>query len=204
MVVGAAAAQVFLREADTEAFLPDTVRLVHRLTFAEVHPWAGLFRKTGELATVAGYVAADAQRVGAELALLSAQIGEWNMDCAADAAGQVAFFHVRFERVHPFRDGNGRVGRLLLSEQLCRLIGRANIDWLAVRAQYLAGLSAANKGDLAPLANLMLEALGLPPIKGPYYSRFRIAPRMDSFGASETSLEEDLRWSRIVPSSRAS
>ena len=38
-------------------------------------------------------------------------------DGAPKTLEQIIDFHVRFERIHPFQDGNGRVGRLILFKE---------------------------------------------------------------------------------------
>jgi Fic family protein len=39
-------------------------------------------------------------------------------DCMPDTLKAAAYFHARFEYIHPFADGNGRVGRTLLNYYL--------------------------------------------------------------------------------------
>ena len=66
----------------------------------------------------------------------------------------VALAHYQFEAIHPFLDGNGRVGRLLITLQLCqRNILPAPLLYLsaffeATRADYYAGLRGVSEnGD---------------------------------------------------------
>lgn len=66
----------------------------------------------------------------------------------------VALAHYQFEAIHPFLDGNGRVGRLLITLQLCeRDILPAPLLYLsaffeATRSDYYAGLrSVSEHGD---------------------------------------------------------
>lgn len=55
--------------------------------------------------------------------------------------GQMIDFHVRFERIHPFQDGNGRVGRLVLFKEC---LGSGIVPFIIsddMKAFYYRGLS---------------------------------------------------------------
>lgn len=70
-----------------------------------------------------------------------------------------AYFHHVFESVHPFRDGNGRVGRLLLNFILRKNgLPMVNIKHKE-RIRYYDALNAGNKGNLKPLVNLIIKCL---------------------------------------------
>lgn len=74
----------------------------------------GEYKKRGN--TVGGRETASPKNVGKEMrALLDGYraLGEVKLE-------DVIAFHVRFERIHPFQDGNGRVGRLIALKECLR------------------------------------------------------------------------------------
>lgn len=67
--------------------------------------------------------------------------------------------HAEFESIHPFTDGNGRIGRLLLSifnmkNGYCPVI----IPPIR-RAEYITVMRKSNKGDLNALRTLVLSII---------------------------------------------
>jgi Fic family protein len=71
----------------------------------------------------------------------------------------LAAVHNRFERVHPFLDGNGRTGRLLLNLMLVRLGYAPVIIYKRDRARYFKALRSADSGDSGPLGELLARAV---------------------------------------------
>ena len=86
----------------------------------------------------------------------------------------LAAVHCRFEQIHPFLDGNGRTGRLLLNLVLVRLGYPPIVIYKRDRDRYLQALRSADTGEPGPLGELIARAvLGslyrfvLPAVAGP-------------------------------------
>lgn len=72
---------------------------------------------------------------------------------------RIANVHAEFERVHPFLDGNGRAGRLVLNLLLVRLGYPPAIIQKRDRTRYLAALRAADLGRAGALGELLARAV---------------------------------------------
>lgn len=73
----------------------------------------------------------------------------------------LAWVDWRFQWIHPFRDFNGRVGRVLLVALGFRL-GLPPVDPSvpeSAKAAYFNALRSADTGDLGPLREIWLERL---------------------------------------------
>jgi hypothetical protein len=71
----------------------------------------------------------------------------------------LASLHARFEQIHPFLDGNGRAGRLVLNLLLVRLGYPPAIIYKGDRSRYLSALRRADQGDLGPLGEFLARAI---------------------------------------------
>jgi len=86
----------------------------------------------------------------------------------------LARLHNSFERIHPFLDGNGRAGRLLLNLVLGRLGYPPAIVYKRDRGKYLQAMRRADRGDWGPLGEVIARSVTanlyrfvMPAVAGP-------------------------------------
>ena len=96
-----------------------TILLLHKILLSGIdNSIAGRFRKAGEYVRVGTHIAPATEHVER---MVDSALAEYSSDHETYAHDKVAQFHLEFEHVHPFCDGNGRIGRVLINWQLQRL-----------------------------------------------------------------------------------
>ncbi len=102
----------------------ETLLFIHGLLIGGIDDTiAGRFRKSGEYVRVGKHVAPAPEHVTRMIEVL---LDEYKTTHTANILAKIANFHLQFETIHPFCDGNGRVGRVLINQQLQEL-GYPNI-----------------------------------------------------------------------------
>lgn len=79
----------------------------------------------------------------------------------ATIAEAIAATHVEFILIHPFREGNGRLSRLL-SDVMAVQAGHESMDystWDADKPAYFGAIHAGLGGDYAPMQRLVEQSL---------------------------------------------
>lgn len=123
---------------------------------------AGRFRKGDEWVRVGAHLGANPAFVPE---LIDEALSRFNSDGTTPPLERIGWFHCEFEVVHPFVDGNGRIGRMLINKQLQDLelppvIVRArnrHIDYYPLLEQYAK--TGDHGGMTRLLVMLVLESL---------------------------------------------
>ena len=110
---------------------------VHKGAWRDVLGWVG-----GPTPHRAAHVAAPPDRIED----LMADLVDYANGSHHDAVTGAALAHAQFETIHPFADGNGRIGRLLIGWMLHRRLGLAvpppvSVAFLRDVGGYLSGLT---------------------------------------------------------------
>ncbi len=78
----------------------------------------------------------------------------------SDAIEHTAYIHSRFEQIHPFSDGNGRIGRLVLAAMLLKNNLPPAVIKIKEKGLYLNYLRKSQlKSDLAPLEDFLCDCI---------------------------------------------
>ncbi|MFV0434037.1 MAG: Fic family protein [Leucobacter sp.] len=137
----------------------DPSESMHAGSFREVQNWIG---GPGAHPVGADYVPPVPGRV----LELTADLFEFMARDDVDPLAQTAIAHAQFESIHPFVDGNGRIGRALINAQLRRrgMTRRLSVPVAAVlsaeRDRYFSALIDYRSGAVSPILDVISDAIG--------------------------------------------
>ncbi len=129
---------------------------LHSILMNGIRPDAGVYRNHTVRITGVNLPTANYISVPKLMREVMARVAKKNKDIIAQSAG----VHSKFEQIHPFSDGNGRVGRLLMNAMLLNAnFAPAIIRQEQKRLYYTYLFKAQTKDDPSQLEDFLCEAI---------------------------------------------
>lgn len=147
---------LFNHVAKKEKIDEGLVLKLHGILMNGVRPDAGVYRNHAVRITGVNLPTANNSSVPKLMLEVMARAAQKTKDILASSAG----VHSKFEQIHPFSDGNGRIGRLLMNAMLLS----ANFAPAIIRQQkkqlyYTYLYKAQTTGDSSQLEDFLCEAV---------------------------------------------
>lgn len=152
----------YVWENPNEKLSVDLILKLHKILLTDISGFAGRFRADGEWVRIGTHIGANPAFVNSLMYELVEKYNQLDEDYFLD---KIAYFHAEFENIHPFSDGNGRIGRLLTNLQLQTLgLPPIIVANKSKTTEYYPALATYSKtGDHSKLtelfAGLLVEAL---------------------------------------------
>jgi Fic family protein len=106
--------RVSIKDVDKELML-----LLHNMLIGNIdESVAGRFRRQHEYVRVGTHIAPAPEHIEA---MLDSALLAYSSTHDAHFLEKITLFHLEFEHIHPFNDGNGRIGRMLMNYQLLQI-----------------------------------------------------------------------------------
>lgn len=160
---GIATAELFVFGLDSETTISTQLLLqIHHIAFSELYDWAGSWRTS--TVTVGQLITPEPIQV---LQLMYQFVDNLNFKInnaknSQEHLDTLTFAHYEFIRIHPFNNGNGRTGRILMNLVALKF-GYRPLDLYHregdSRKIYIEAMKAADKGNFEPLLTLVRKEL---------------------------------------------
>ncbi len=114
----------YLRHKDKVDLDSELILFLHKILLNNINDKiSGRYRNKGEYVRIGTHIGAPPGKIEG---LMNDLLVDYSSSHTKYFLDRIAEFHLKFESIHPFNDGNGRIGRILINIQLSE-IGFPNV-----------------------------------------------------------------------------